>query len=263
MSRRGSRKKKLQNNASRKETSFDNSKKPAVYESEIVSTDKSAANPNHSNEPQHSAEERHRQAEGDYWVRQLRLSSCLNRITAAGTIVALIGLFFVWLTLISNEDATFQANRAWLAATSVNFSFNAPYAGWIINIKNYGRDPATNVNFSTPIITWPVLHDDQEHMETIDWPDDDTCQHVNRKKRGILIFPDSLGYKELTTIKARVEDKPLLQGILNGTRGNLVIGCVSYSTFSRIKYTQYCFLGKKMPDGTIAYTICDEGPYSD
>jgi hypothetical protein len=101
---------------------------------------------------QRQAEERHEHVERRNWRKELALAKfqlksaqCLNCITASAAAFALLAAIGVICSVLEARKATIEANRAWIAPLSAEFS-DAPRIGenWfvVVHYRNVGREPA-------------------------------------------------------------------------------------------------------------------------
>jgi hypothetical protein len=100
-----------------------------------------------------------------YEERQLTTAKVLNWITGAGTVVALLGLFFVWRTLSATKEAADAAKRAADLAQADERAWVAPVAGNVtlddkkplrveVAFQNIGKTPALQVS---TVLDWKEL----------------------------------------------------------------------------------------------------------
>ncbi len=98
-------------------------------------------------------EQEHRAHERGFWERQIRVANRLNWITAGGAIVALVGLGFVYWSIISADNATTEANRAWVGIYRADHGpLNITKPMHIqLTLVNTGREPALRGNWGIKI----------------------------------------------------------------------------------------------------------------
>jgi hypothetical protein len=88
-----------------------------------------------------SDEQKHRAAERRFWERQITIAKWLNGISAGAAAVALIGLLFLYRSIVGADDATVRANRAWLAPAFRTLAWPLERGGPVgiqIHVQNVG-----------------------------------------------------------------------------------------------------------------------------
>jgi len=90
-------------------------------------------------------EKQWREDQKTHWKRQIRLSEWLNRITAAGTIIALAALIFLYIQINIAKTALKTSERAWVTIPGV--TLEAPIvadqkARVVAGLRNSSKSPA-------------------------------------------------------------------------------------------------------------------------
>jgi hypothetical protein len=215
-----------------------------------------------------SPEEQHRSYERNYWGRQIGVAIGLNWISGIAAVVGIFGLILVVCGLRESRRATVEANRAWLAPVWNQLSFEQPNLIFNIKLVNFGREPAVDVGQSTATHEF-VDVSNNEALEKIRWPDVDSCIGVRTKPHGMVVYPLQTDSPDNPTFQFNIPitaDPKLaadLIGFKNGTRGILLVGCFAYLTFGEPRHSQFCFLERKLVDGTYRATACKSGAYAD
>ncbi len=195
--------------------------------------------------------EEHYAAERRFWERQIRVAIWLNAITAGAAVVGLIGLIFVYISIVHADESTIDANRAWIAprtqALSKNPTVGQPFQ---VNVEydNIGHSPATDVRIS-------IINDE------IDAPSDRDMTSLPRDTENICEkYPPNIDLGTLYQTASAVSGGNTSFGFLqtNSTvgYGNIVANadntsgrkfyrlraCISYITYKKTHTTRFCAL---------------------
>jgi hypothetical protein len=86
--------------------------------------------------------------ERTFWGRQIRVSSWLNWVTGVGAAVGLFGLYFLYRSVVGADQATIEANRAWVGTTWLIVHNDSPDKDIPIEIHlvNFGKSPALQLS---------------------------------------------------------------------------------------------------------------------
>jgi hypothetical protein len=200
----------------------------------------------------HPTEEQQRAAEQRFWDRQIRVGVWLNRITAGGAVVAICALFLVYCSVAGDEDATIQANRAWIDPTDAYAFPNAMKVGDPIPVTllvfNPGKQPALNPKIVTEHSIIGVPEDRRAESFL---PAKSLCDTRKPTRPFVAIFPT-----EPHSNGNQVPLNSLMDGgktkvtheMKEGQAVDMFRGCISYETFRETHYTWFCFLISPVTD---------------
>jgi hypothetical protein len=215
----------------------------------------------------HRSEEQHQRAEHDLGAAQLRTAKGLNRITAIGAALSLLGLLGIVASIFIAKQATddghiaanaaqqsaetagnalVSANRAWIAPTGIwhdrqqAFVVGEPI-NYAILFRNVGKEPATRLNWHIENGFYPSPN---KHIDIAksEFSRDDMCKIVQSISSGGVVYPElgqptytsDAGYT-LPALPVESDDTDIVsrvkvtQNMIDGTEALYVRGCVVYA----------------------------------
>ena len=192
----------------------------------------------------------HEAAERNYWKKQLRISACLNRITALAAIAAVVGLGFVAKGLVETQSATIEANRAWLGIYKTVFEreIDDPKGlAIMVYVQNSGRAPATDVKTGG---TWTVIPLSKKIDKVSELPVSNLwsvvdegiksqCRSVKPLVGGTSIFAFS-NDPGMQTELAAPNPIPDMGPVKDHSSVIIAPGCLTYISFGQTRHTGFC-----------------------
>ncbi len=192
-------------------------------------------------------EAKHRAAERRFWERQIRLAKWLNWITGAGAAAGIAGLVILYFTLKAADDATVEANRAWIKpfAPEIGWDQNSSRLPGIFSVAfpyiNNGKSPAFEIReYHEP---FKVSVKSGEIPYTVkNVPPNTTCEKTNNDLAGQAgvswpLIPDFTGRYIFGRSSITIGDD-----FSNGQNLFGLQGCYKYRTFKQIRYSRYCYI---------------------
>lgn len=199
-----------------------------------------------------------RAAERRFWERQIRVAKWLNRITGGAAVVGLIGLGFVYLGIIHSDEATIEANRAWLAPTGIWHNKQEAYVvgqpiNYMILFRNIGKSPAIRLNWNIEN-GYVQVADRIIDVSKTTFSQDDMCIGMDASDESGVVWPDptqptytaSEGFPlpSLPVQSDELKRGPKIkvtQAMIDGTEAFYVRGCIAYSTITIVGKSSFCF----------------------
>jgi hypothetical protein len=226
------------------------------YPSTQPNSERTTLNP--SIAQQDTDENRHRAAERRVWKRQIRIAKWLNIITGAAALVGLVGLGFVYLSIIHADQGTIDANRAWLAPTGIWHNRQEAYiagqpVSYMLLFRNIGKSPALRLNWKIENGYVTVTGQKLDVSKTT-FSQEDMCLGMNASDESGVVWPDATqptytagdGFP-LPALPVQSDDLgsgpkiKVTQGMIDGTEAFYIRGCVAYATMTIIGKSSFCF----------------------
>ncbi|MDR3537202.1 MAG: hypothetical protein P4L71_11945 [Acetobacteraceae bacterium] len=196
-------------------------------------------------------EQEHRTYERLFWAQQIRVAKWLNGITLGSAIVALLGLIALYLSISDADDATVQANRAWLAPGFL--TLNEPVeSGAIVvrlHVQDTGHQPAIGMRSRIKYYTADYIPEGLGGLEAYNAIKDlnATCVGLDPDRdQGPVVYPGDtkvwiINEDNDSEAKARAQD-------VAARRKTLVVeGCIAYLTFGQRHTSAFRFFLRDTP----------------
>lgn len=211
-------------------------------------------------------EQQHRIKERDYWDRQIRVAKWLNGLTAAGALVALGGLGFLYWSIHNANRAIVEANRAWIGPLAGSLigelSPQKPLSA-VVRLYNSGKAPAldSQVRFHLRNVTGAQI----DSGEATRLEEDDVCSSDEPDQHGRVIYPyiSENGVDETIPLSnSSPENKNVYDQFIGGGWSLVIELCAAYRSFGETHKTAVCYYYRPMVSNAERLTICIGGQHA-
>lgn len=193
-----------------------------------------------TNNQQNTGEEHYRTTQRLLGERQIRVATRLNVVTGVAAAAGVVGLFFVYLSIIHADRATIDANRGWLAMDSMVATGEISGDKDIdlkIYYKNVGKSPA--ISLGAYFLFDSIANINKSDYEAVAIGPNKTCDSAVLQPDGPATFPNSM---KPGWFKSAFPRKSIPTTALTNDRALYVQGCLIYETMHETHHTWFCFL---------------------